>query len=547
MPEAAERGSPVAARASRRTSLTTILAIALVAVLAGRRLYRSPYSASELSVAPDEIEYAVCAKRIATLGRYDMDFDGVSVPPRSTPWFSMLLAPVYWAAPDELGNGIWAVFAFAVIGVVVLHRIGTRIVGPAGGVMAVIAVLAMPHYPPTARSIMTDTPAVVLALGCLWLFLRWNGTQPRVRESVIAGLLVALAFALRSVYLSLLVPFAWRAWRVRERRFAHLVSLLSPIVAVLVANAVYNHAAFGDWRRTGYQFWAAVPCDYPDLVLSPAYLRGNLALLASPEVRWTLGLAALGTVAIVVRRPRHGRALFGFGAITALPISLFHSFYFFPDVRFHLYLLTLSMLLGAIGVVSILPATPQTHRVLELLAPLLLVGAVFMLKPLGDRMPGFLRDGRPPRRALADLVHHETPDGSVVISDLEPVYIGALAPLGSHRTYLALSRGVEFASKVLARTRIERELAAPRNAFDHAAPGLLAHGAQWAVPHTADEMHSPIDAWVRAGRPVFYATLHPPSRARAAAVYAAALGRVLGGTLCLDQPSAHLTRIVAVD
>jgi hypothetical protein len=547
MLEAAERDSSLAARASRRTTLTTLLAIALVAVLAGRRLYRSPYSASELSVAPDEIEYAVCAKRIATLGRYDMDFDGVSVPPRSTPWFSMMLAPAYLAAPDELGNGIWVVFAFAVIGVVVLHHIGTLLVGPAGGVTAVIAVLWMPHYSATARLILTDTPAVVLALCCLWLFLRCDGTRPSVRESVIAGLLVALAFAVRSVYLSLLVPFAWRAWRNREDRLAQFACLCSPVVAVLVANAVYNHTTFGDWRRTGYRLWAAVPCDYPDLVLSPAYLRGNLEMLMSPEVRWTLGLATLGAVALVVRRPRHGRALLGFGAITAVPIALFHSFFFFSDVRFHLYLLVLCMLLGAIGVVSILPATVQRHRILELLALLVLVGAIFTLKPLGDRMPGFLRDGRPPRRALADLVHHETPDGCVVISDLEPVYIGALAPLGSHRTYLALSRGVEFASKVLVRTRIERELAAPRNAFDHAAHGLLAHGAQWAVPHTADEAHDRIDAWVRAGRPVFYATLHPPSRARAAGVYAAALGRVLGATLRLDHPSGQLTRIVALD
>ena len=116
----------------------SILALVLAVALAVRLLHRSPYDASDLRVTPDEVEYAVCARRVATLGRYDLDIDGVSTPPHSTPWFSMLLAPVYRLAPDEIGNGIWVVLAFAVAGAIAAQRIGVLVAGPIGGASAVI-------------------------------------------------------------------------------------------------------------------------------------------------------------------------------------------------------------------------------------------------------------------------------------------------------------------------------------------------------------------------------------------------------------------------
>lgn len=536
LPESTPASPCVAARASRWATLATIIAVLLSCVLATRRMYCTPYCASDLHIKPDAIEYAVCAQRIATLGRYDMDFNGESLPPHSTPWFSMLLAPIYFVARGELGNGIWAILAFAVLGVVVMHRTGTQLAGAVGGAAAALALLALPRYTLAAREIMTDIPGAVLGLVCLWLFVRWSGSKPRIRDSLIAGALVALAFAIRSVYLSLLLPFAWRAWRSREHRAVNFAALLAPLAIVLAVNAFYNQTTFGDWRRTGYQFWCAVPYDYFDLVFSLSYFRTNLESLLVPEALWPMALGAFGALAILIRRPPHWREVLGFSAVTAAPIVAVHLLYFFADTRFFLYLLALSMVIGGIGCAALLPARVREQ---PLIALALLACAFPALPPLADRMSWGFDERFPPRRTTAELVFRETPDDAIVICDLEAPYLAALAPPGSRRTFLAATRRIEFASKVVVLEAVPRELALPVDAFDHAAPGLLAHGGRWAVLRPADRMHDQIEAWVRAGKPVFFETLYVP--------IPAATKRMLRDTLRFEQPGARLTRIVLAE
>src|SRR5260221_7365454 len=88
----------------------------LVLALAAVRLWRTPWSAWELTPVPDSVEYAIGAQRLVTLGRYDLEIERVSYPPRSSPWISLALAPAYALAPRELGIGILPVFALALSG-----------------------------------------------------------------------------------------------------------------------------------------------------------------------------------------------------------------------------------------------------------------------------------------------------------------------------------------------------------------------------------------------------------------------------------------------
>jgi hypothetical protein len=529
--EPTEPQATSSASARRTDRLLAAAALALTAALAARTLYCSPYDASDLGVTPDEIEYAVCARRMATVGRYDMDFDGVSTPPHSTPWFSAVLAPAYVVAPHEIGNGIWIIFLFAVVGVIVVLRIGTLVAGPLGGALASIALLALPTYARSAQLIMTDCPAVVLGLVAVWLALRWSPQKARLSESVVAGLLVAIATAFRSVYLSLLLPFAWRAVRAEKRRFAHAVALLTPLAVLAAADGLYNHAAFGDWHRTGYQFWLAVPYDYPDLVLSFSYLKANVATLMSQDVLWPVSLGTMGVILLVLRRPPLWRHLLSACALTALPISAVHSLYFFHNIRFHEFVLVLCTVLGGVGLVCALPANWREHK-LSLVASVALLAIAFIVIQPPPR-----RETR--RRQIVDAMLSATPDDAVIICWLEPVYCAAFEPPGSHRKFLAASRNVEFASKVLVRTPVSRERAAPRDAFDHAAPGLLENGARWAIANTADEMHEQIEAWVRAGRPVVLEAgcLRSPSATK----------RILGTSLKLEQGDRHWIRVVLAE
>lgn len=509
-------------RATRWLELVTLVVLLAVAV---RVLHREPHAAGDLRVTPDEVEYAVCAQRIATLGRYDLEFDGVSVPPHSTPWFSALLAPIYLAAPDELGHGILVVLALSLAGIVVLNRIGERIAGPLGGALAPIAVLATPLFPYTARLIMTDAPAVTVALAAALLFLRVVERGIDVRQSLIAGTLVAVAFALRSVYLSLLLPFAWLAWKQRERRLAHALVLLVPLLVVLVTNAFYNHTTFGDWRRTGYQLWCAVPYDYPELLLSTEYFAANLADLTTGWGPPALALGAIGIPLLLWRERVRARPLLAFILLTATPISLLHSLYFYVDLRFHSFLLTSLAALGGLGLAALFPRALREQRWLAIA----LLAAAWFAIPDPFEIPAL-------RRRTADEIQATTPRDAVVISGLEPVYLDALEAPGASRSYIAASRGVEFASKLLAYEPVAREIAKPRDAYDHRAPGLVLGGAREAIARTADEMPAQIAQWVREGRSVFLerSFLFDPSTE----------ARILGAELRLAAPRARISQLV---
>jgi hypothetical protein len=217
--------------------------------------------------------------------------------------------------------------------------------------------------------------------------------------------------------------------------------------------------------------------------------------------------------------------LLAFVLVTALPITALHLVYFYVDLRFHAYGLVWLAALGGIGIASALPEKLRANRWLALAA---LAVAWFALAPPAATVPL--------RRKTADEIAGATANGSIVISGLEPVYLAAAMPRSSTRTFVAASRDVEFASKVLSPERIPRALAQPRDEYDHRAAGLLAAGAREAIERTADEMPEQIVAWVRAGRDVFLE--------RGFILDPATTPRILGSELRMQQPQSRLTRLV---
>ena len=68
----------------------------MLCALALVKLYRSPYSASNLDFPPDAQEHVIAAQRLVLFGSYSIEINGVSYPPRYPPWFLVLvLAPFY--------------------------------------------------------------------------------------------------------------------------------------------------------------------------------------------------------------------------------------------------------------------------------------------------------------------------------------------------------------------------------------------------------------------------------------------------------------------
>jgi len=480
---------PERVQASR---LLRVLLIALVAAFAARQLYRSPYSASELRLVPDSQEYAIVARNLATEGRYDIELAGHKYPPGTSSWLPVLLAPIDWIAPGELGNAVLPVFALAVAGVLIASALGSRLSNPFGGALAALFVVAQRDFFSMARQVMSDVPAATFALAATLIYVARRREERGLGWHLAAGACIAAAFAMRSLFLSLVLPFTWQWLRSPPRRAAHLAALVAPTLLVLVATWVYQARTFGDWTRGGFQYWLSVPYDYPSLVLSTDYAAANFAALSKRSAVFAAILATIGTSVLLWKRPPGARELAEVVLLTVLPMNVFHFFYYYADVRFHLLALVLGCIAGAAGIATLLPRRLQT-RALALAASVMALGLCLPRKP----------DPEPRRRVAADAIFAGTPSDATVVTFLDGVYLAALEPPDSRREYVPISRRVEYAAALVTPRRVAHPEPPPRDAYDRRAAGLRAGGAFDPVPFTATEAVGEIAERVRAGRPVY--------------------------------------------
>ena len=484
---------------------SVLVAAGLVAAIAIVLLYRDRYSASNFEVVPDSVEYALAGHRLATEGRYAIVVAGRDLPPRYPPWFSLLVAvPAYVVLGPEPGNAIFPVTALAVCGVLIAFALGRRIGGAWGGALAALAVLSLPDYRLCGRVFLTDVPATVLliAAGVVYLRLRRAQAAPTM-DYLAAGLLLGVAASFRPVSAAAVLPFVLAALRSGSRaRFTRLMLLLLPLGLGAAATFAYNAATFGSPSRSGYHFWCPVPYDYPALLLSASYIGPNLRTV------WSTGLPLVAAAGLLLHAvwsrsgrltgppSRDARSTVEFLCLGTGPIVVAYLVYFFPDPRFFLPALVVSAILLGAMVGARLQLLPSAI-LLALLAALLLEAAVVRL-----RRP----EPPPERRLAADRIAASTPGDATVISAIEPAYLEYLVGRHSARRIVPLSRDVEYADKAIAVKAVADPVPAPMSWRDHRCPGLLARGAEEAIPVVAAEELDELDRQVREGRRIFVDT-----------------------------------------
>jgi len=309
---------------------------------------------------------------------------------------------------------------------------------------------------------------------------------------LLAGLLTAAGFALRSECLAILLPFAWRI-ATRERRPATALTLLAlPSVLVAAATGWYNMETFSSWLRSGYQYWCPVPCDFPDMMFGLRFVPQNLERLLSASRVAVFALGATGACVLLAQGRDAVRRALGYSALAAVPGSLLHLVYFYPEARFHIFVLALASILGGAGLGSLAGVAVRGR-----LWPLPLVLALVAFVPP--------REGSPPPllRIAAEAIARETPSDAVVVSGVNPVFLEPYLVRDTSRTIVPVSRSIEYASKLVAPVRIGTIEPPPRGPNDQRAPGLLRAGAIDPVPFVATESPEKLVSWVREGRRVF--------------------------------------------
>ncbi|MBZ5639053.1 MAG: glycosyltransferase family 39 protein [Acidobacteriia bacterium] len=489
----------------KRAREWTVLALLLAA--AAVILARSAYNASNLDVVPDSVELALGAEHFVADGRFAIEIDGRTLPSRYPPWFSVAaLAPAYLLLGPEPGNAIYPVTAFAVAGIALAYALGRRAAGTWGGASAATALLALPVYRLWGRQIMSDVPAAAVMLAVCLVYVRGRASSRETAAGhFLAGCLIAIGALFRPVCAAALLPFLLCAFS-PPGAAKRLLLLLGPLGAAAAMTLAYNGATFGSVARSGYPFWCPVPYDYPSLTFSTAYVRTNLTAL------WYAGLplliAGVASALVIDRRLRAAppasvdagvatvRSLVEFLVLATGPIVLFHLLYFFPHPRFYLPSVAVAaVLLGSV-------AGGWLSRLRGWTLPAIL--ALGLLAVSAWRAG--TSDQPPYRRMVADRIRQLVPERAIVVSAIEPAYLGYFLGASGGRRAMPISRRVEYADKLIARHRIPDPSPPPRRWNDHRCPGLLAGGAEEAVRAVASERLGDLEAAITAGVPVFLDT-----------------------------------------
>jgi 4-amino-4-deoxy-L-arabinose transferase-like glycosyltransferase len=490
---APDRDAADSAPAAQFRSRRNAWMLALVLCVAAIRLWRSPWSASDLSVVPDSVEYAVGAQRIATLGEYDIAIGPYAYPPRYLPWFSLLLAPAYALVPHELGIGIVPVFVLTLCAVGAAFVLGRELAGECGAVASALALVCFEEFRRDATKIMTDVPALAFALWSCVLYLRLRRGGERNAPWLLAGVLCAAAFALRLELLAVTLPFLVLALKTKQRRLVHSLSFSLPVIGVALGSAYYNGTTFGSWTRTGYQFWLPELDDRLANVLAPRFLAPNLAVLETFWVVCAIGFGILGVWRLLLTRSPETRGLLSFFVLGALPGSLFHFFYFYQDARFQLLSLAILCVFAGAALATFAPdpVRARAHRLLPLIAI-----AALALPASPEPVPY--------RRIAADTLARETPPNATIISAIDPVYLEPTVTRDTGRHIVAYSRAVDYAGRSVRVGWIWAGSCRPMigvglvMAFD-----TTADTVEPVIERVADEQTADVRAWIRKGEPVF--------------------------------------------
>ena len=473
-------------------------ALLLIAVV---WLYRTPYSASNLEVPPDTVEYAIAPLQLLETGRYEIIVEGRGLPPRYPPWFpALVILPAYVLFGHEPGNAILPVTSLAVAGIGFAYAIGKRISSIPGGVLTGLALLILPSYGHWSSQVMTDVPCTALMLGTCLIYLRLRTKTEPAHLYFGAGALVALTTLFRPIFAAMLLPFLLAALRPGKGRVLRSLMLLAPMAVAAVATFAYNSATFGSPLRNGYNFWAAVPMDYPAMIFSPSYLRTNLEeigvtlfliLLPVSIGSWLLAWMQRPAAFAASRQSFQDAAVFL--VLTTVPITLFHLFYFYPDDRFHIPMMAGAAVLAA-SMLALLIG-PLNENILKVLLP-----AVFFLAVAARvALPAPL----PLRRLAADKVRKYTPENAIVVSAIDPVYLARLAGYGSARRIVPLSRNVEYAWTLLVRKRVDDPRLRLLKWDDSRALALIRPHAEEAIRFVASERMDELALEVARGTSVF--------------------------------------------
>jgi hypothetical protein len=227
-------------------------------------------------------------------------------------------------------------FAFALLSLAILYRLGGRIADRRAGMAAatiLASTFAFAEYAINARGY---TLSILLSLALIDLLFVGKPRPTRVRRYLTIFLSAALVITLPSMIVLIVAAFIWCIWQMRRKRSGYSAYLIPLVMGVFIGGLFYLPSlAAGEIAEQLTRFGATpveTLAEWFRLILSSPLAIGVVGLalsgmLIAPRRLWQVALFVVGTalVLMLVQHMLTGKTFFGRNYIFLLPIVFLFS------------------------------------------------------------------------------------------------------------------------------------------------------------------------------------------------------------------------------
>jgi len=449
-------------------------ALAAVIALACALRYTDPYSVADLAIVPDSAQYAISGYNLAHGKGLWLYINSVRLPLMYPCGFPLILAFWYILTGSALYQAIYVILAFSLLSIILTWLFARSAFGALTAFFSALLLCVDPLYVGYSQVVISDMVSNAFIVSGLWMGWRASVRDCRSRWLwFFAGLSCGFAASVHLLSGVTLIPL-WMACLLGARRgrrdlLFSLVLVSLGFLSGLAPTLVYNQIAFGNILTTGYSYWPRWGEGQSNFSLHYALRntavsergdqRGNIVYylwhffglswpsLFAPYFPSILLLAIIGGTACFRRSEARGRLSFCAMTILLVLVTLAVLFcYSFQMAKFFLPLVPFVCILAGYGITVLFAACAGTsvrNRLLRIPAAALLVvtawgcGKPFVGGENSARAPTWWYEG-------LTLLDRIAPQDAFLISGIDGVYVTHYFIRDTRRTYLPISREVEY-------------------------------------------------------------------------------------------------------
>ena len=425
-------------------------------------LYLPSELGAALTIPPDSSEYSICLVNLFEHGKFGFTLNGEWYPSRYSPWFSLTcLTPAYLLSGGNALCFHWAILAFSLVLLVLIFEFGRRVgLGWAAPVPPLL-LMFLPDFVFYSRVVMTEIPYTALLAVNTLLFARFAAARSHSpRFCFCAGLLVAWLGMVRMTGLPMILAFvvvlllrreSWRSflWR--------CLLIAAPVVASVLISLIYNRVVFGSFFRSGYKYWASVPCDFPQLMFNLANIENVVYVMTHTAIGMiTIAVCVLTVMFFLliaggrfggVQKNRWFLAAASYLILQTIILVALYGGYYWADTRFFLPVAICFLPFAFYAIRMFSEFALRRYAQLGLLLAILGVLMAFLVS---NAQYWYVVKGRKFWLCSAINTASALPRESVIVQDGDPLILDYFALASDNVALVPFTRQFDYASHMVA-------------------------------------------------------------------------------------------------